>query len=89
MFFENWKSDFAIFSRLYCLHTVLEAILTEVCFELYYQVNAHANGPDAGSGSYAQGGYYNRNGRVAKAGVYANATTGRAEGELSFSVAVE
>ena len=46
------------------------------------KVNADAYGPQAGTGKYAQGGWYDKKGdtRVAKAGVYAKATTGRAEG---------
>ncbi len=46
------------------------------------EVNADAYGPKAGTGKYAQGGWYDKksNTRVAKAGVYAKATTGRAEG---------
>ncbi len=46
------------------------------------KVAADAHGPQAGTGTYTQGGWYNKkdNTRVAKVGAYAKATTGRAEG---------
>lgn len=51
---------------------------------LIQQPDAYAHGPSADVDAYAQGGFYNGNGRVAKAGASARATTGAVGGYITY-----
>ena len=46
------------------------------------QPEARSNGPDSDVRSFSSGGWYNGDGRIAKAGWAATATSGRAEGSV-------
>ena len=47
-----------------------------------FQPEARSNGPDSDVRSFSSGGWYNGDGRIAKAGWAATATSGRAEGSV-------